>query len=118
MNLTHPFTNIPPDDADHLLYMVEQAHRPFADRPISIGDVADQWIRRWQRSQPRTKTPVAHSLNPPVLALREMYRPRQEGPPEVPSFTFEQAVAALQTRWPGILMGIPAAVMAGTTRHR
>jgi len=105
--IPHPFTNIPPDDADHLLYMVEQAHRPFTERPLSIGDIADQWIRRYQRSQPKSKFSVANSLNPRIAALQAAYAPRQESQPDPSTFTFEQACSAIQSRWPGLQMGEP-----------
>ena len=93
----HPFSNVLPDDADHLLYLIEQAHRPYSEHPISVGDIAAEWLTRWRRAQPKSERPVAERLNPVFLAMRDAYRPQDRKPVEAEGFSFEQAAKARDT---------------------
>ena len=104
----HPFTDVAPDDADHLLFMIREAHKPFSARPIHIGDIANEWEKRRKGAHPKSPPPVGQLLKPNIVGLKEAY-----GPPERTSeaqdraFDFELACAVLGARWPGIVMGVP-----------
>ncbi len=104
----HPFTDVAASDADHLLWLVGEAHKPFPSHPITVGDIANEWAQRWKRAHPQSARPVAESLNSRMLALQETYR-RPNSTPEVsgPTFGFDAACDALVARWPGIQMGEP-----------
>lgn len=102
------------DDADALLRMVEEAHRPFVARPYP-GDIAQEWARRWRQAQPRlsaeASVPARYATNAQlaVQALSVAYtgRGKQLPAPARREFAFEQAVAALVARWPGIALDQP-----------
>ena len=102
------------DDGDMLLRMVEEAHRPFIQRPF-VGDIAQDWQRRWQAAQPRppaeSRVAAQHAptLEVAVQMLRGAYSGTGkliDGPPRKP-FPIERAVAAILMRWPGIAMDRP-----------
>jgi hypothetical protein len=108
---TQPFTNVPPDDADHLLYMVEQAHQPFRSPPIHIGEIADEWVTRWRRAQPKAERNVGVSLNRAVVGMMgDAHRMQFRAPDsqvQVTGFSSEEAAAIIAKRWPGIVLGEP-----------
>ena len=103
-----------PDDADMLLRMVEEAHRPFVTRPYP-GDIATEWRRRWQRSQHKGSAertvPLRYSPNAgeATAALREAYSGTGKRISVEPAkeFPMEDAVAAIVKRWPGIELDQP-----------
>ena len=111
---THPFTNVDPDDADHLLYMIEQAHQPFRAPPVTVGDVAEEWVKRWRRAQPKPQRDVGSELNiyanPSYRALQNrqgVHSPAPGRDAGAAKFSFEEAVKVIETRWPGIKIGEP-----------
>ena len=70
----NPFDNIPPDDQDHLLWMLLEAHKPFPSRSISIGEIADEWVARHRKTLPREPRDIARSFNPVTASLGQAYR--------------------------------------------
>lgn len=102
------------DDADMLIRMVEEAHRPFIVRPY-VGDIASEWRRRWQQGQPgpQRESVVAarYSMNVEAAtqALRETYSGtgKRIEAPGGQEFPLEAAIRAILLRWPGIELGRP-----------